>query len=91
MGLSPFIHGPQFGGDSLRVDIDFRNNNNFRSARYPCHQGQVAAFSTHDFNQEGTVMRGGGNFQPVYSFQRYVQSCIDSNGYVRAVQVVIYG
>src|SRR5262245_560211 len=73
------------------TDFAFRYDNRLRAARQAHHQGKVTAMPSHYFHEQSPVMRGCGDFQPIDSFERNVQSSVHTNRDVRTAQVIVDG
>jgi hypothetical protein len=89
MGLTALIGCSQLAGQQVRVGVHLWQDDALRPASDTGHQGQIAAVTTHDFDEKRSLVRRSRHFQSVDGLKRNIQGGIDANGDLRPAQIIV--
>ena len=91
VGASFFFLLAQAFSHDVEVVFDFGDEANFSSASESAHGCEVAAMTTHDFDNEGTGKGAGGIADGVDGIENDIERGIDAEAVVGAGNIVVDG
>ena len=78
-------------GDLIEIELDLRDQNNVRPARDPGVEGDPPRVAAHELDDHHAVVTRGRRMHPIKSFGSNMDGSLESEGDVRAVEIVVDG